>query len=359
LTATVKDASGAILTGQSVTWASSSSGVATVSSTGLVSGVAAGSATITATSNGKQGQATVTVTAPAPSTSDGCPSSGYARLVPVSTMSQLSSAINAAAPGDQIRLAPGTYTGGLTISRNGTAAQPITLCGPRTAVLSLAGGSLKQLADWWVFRGFTVTNGLTGVWISGGHYNVVDSLLVQNMGNSGIAVGQSSTHNTIRNSTVRETGQATPYYGEGIYIGCGSCGFDPSDSNLVQDNILGPNIRAEHVQVVGGTTGNRIIGNVSNASGLGFDLAHGTNFVMWSDGIGTIFTGNTITNLAGGVQFAGMGTYQGRDNVFRGNRISGTSWYEAISINPTGNGNIVYCDNTASGGSLSNVACTP
>jgi len=61
LTATPKDASGATLTGRVVTWASSNTAVATVNGTGLVTGVAAGSATITATSEGKNGTAAVTV----------------------------------------------------------------------------------------------------------------------------------------------------------------------------------------------------------------------------------------------------------------------------------------------------------
>ena len=63
LTAVLKDANGNTLTGRTVTWTSSNTAVATVSSSGLVTGVAVGSATITATSEGKTGQGTVTVTA--------------------------------------------------------------------------------------------------------------------------------------------------------------------------------------------------------------------------------------------------------------------------------------------------------
>ncbi len=62
LTATVKDASGNTLTGQTVTWSSSAPAIATVSSTGLVSGVAGGTATIKATDGTISGQASVTVT---------------------------------------------------------------------------------------------------------------------------------------------------------------------------------------------------------------------------------------------------------------------------------------------------------
>ncbi len=62
LTATPKDAAGQPLTGRAVTWSTGASDVATVSLTGLVTGVAAGTATITALSEGKQGTASVTVT---------------------------------------------------------------------------------------------------------------------------------------------------------------------------------------------------------------------------------------------------------------------------------------------------------
>src|SRR5216684_3459199 len=61
LTATPKDASGNSLSGRVVTWVSSNSGIASVNG-GLVAGVAAGSATITATSEGQSGTAVVTVT---------------------------------------------------------------------------------------------------------------------------------------------------------------------------------------------------------------------------------------------------------------------------------------------------------
>jgi len=64
LTATPRDANGTALTGRVVTWATSDAAVATVNGSGRVTGVAAGSATITATSEGQSGTATVTVTAP-------------------------------------------------------------------------------------------------------------------------------------------------------------------------------------------------------------------------------------------------------------------------------------------------------
>jgi uncharacterized protein YjdB len=66
LSAVTRDANNNVLTGRAVTWSSSNSAVSRVSTSGLVTAVAAGSATITATSETKTGTAVTTVSAPAP-----------------------------------------------------------------------------------------------------------------------------------------------------------------------------------------------------------------------------------------------------------------------------------------------------
>src|SRR5437762_873503 len=63
LAATPRDANGNPLSGRAVSWASSNTAVATVSGSGLVTGVTAGSATITATSEGQGGTSAITVRA--------------------------------------------------------------------------------------------------------------------------------------------------------------------------------------------------------------------------------------------------------------------------------------------------------
>src|SRR5207247_809272 len=62
LTATPKDGSGNALSGRIVTWASSNASVATVNASGLATAVAAGSAMITATSEGPSSPSPCTVT---------------------------------------------------------------------------------------------------------------------------------------------------------------------------------------------------------------------------------------------------------------------------------------------------------
>jgi hypothetical protein len=61
LTETLRSASGQLITGRTVTWSSSSTTVATVSATGLVTALTPGVAVISATCEGKSGSATVTV----------------------------------------------------------------------------------------------------------------------------------------------------------------------------------------------------------------------------------------------------------------------------------------------------------
>jgi uncharacterized protein YjdB len=63
LTATTKDGGGTIVTGRVITWGSASPAVATVDANGVVTGVAVGTAVITATSELQSGNVTVTVTA--------------------------------------------------------------------------------------------------------------------------------------------------------------------------------------------------------------------------------------------------------------------------------------------------------
>ena len=65
-TATTRDANNNVLTGRSVTWASSNPSAATVSTSGVVTAVAVGTAQIIATSETKSGSATLTVAAAPP-----------------------------------------------------------------------------------------------------------------------------------------------------------------------------------------------------------------------------------------------------------------------------------------------------
>jgi len=116
LMATPRDANGNALTGRVITWASGAPAAATVSGSGLVRGVTAGSATITATSEGQSGTAAITVTLPPP------PGSGVV-FVGAGDIADCSSS------GDEATAAlldniPGTvFTAGDNAYENGTATE--------------------------------------------------------------------------------------------------------------------------------------------------------------------------------------------------------------------------------------------
>ncbi|HEY0674232.1 MAG TPA: Ig-like domain-containing protein [Longimicrobiales bacterium] len=64
LTAVARDSAGTLISGVTFTWSSSNTQVATVSATGSVTGVAAGTSVVTATAGGRSASSNVTVTAP-------------------------------------------------------------------------------------------------------------------------------------------------------------------------------------------------------------------------------------------------------------------------------------------------------
>ena len=164
LTATTKDANGNVLTGRAVTWTSSNSGVATVSSSGLVTGVAAGGpVSITATSEGQIGQSDVTVSAAfnvtdfATGSSHTCGlSNGKAYCWGWNVNGQLGDGTTTD------RLTPTPVAGGLTFSM--LAAAGIHTCGLTTSGAAYCWGA----NDYGVLGDGTTTSRSTPTPVSGG-----------------------------------------------------------------------------------------------------------------------------------------------------------------------------------------------
>jgi uncharacterized protein YjdB len=139
LWATVLDEGGTPVGDATVAWASSNTSVATVSPTGLVSGVSDGSATITARSGDAVAATSVTVGASSSTPPSGGGAGvaelprqmvdtswpGYSRVVDVAAGQSIQDALDNAKPGDFIRVAPGTYYEHLTLRPN--AGAPIIL----------------------------------------------------------------------------------------------------------------------------------------------------------------------------------------------------------------------------------------
>ncbi len=160
----LRDASGNVLTGRTISFSSSNAAVATVSSTGLVTAVAAGSAQIRATSEGVPGSANLTVSVPTtPSGMIGVlPELPRVYLntqysLPTGTVwnvpsgGNLQSALNSAQPGDIIKLAAGgTYTGTFILPKHAGCGEVVlttntTLPPPGTRVTPATAASYAKI----------------------------------------------------------------------------------------------------------------------------------------------------------------------------------------------------------------------
>ena len=131
LVATPKDAAGTALSGRTITWSSDAPAVGTVDATGLVAAVAAGTASVTAQSEGKSAAATITVLNGAFLGPAGGTATGYNGNVTVTVPAgalavntAISIALVSSPPADP-KLVPGTA---YDLGPTGTQfAQPVTL----------------------------------------------------------------------------------------------------------------------------------------------------------------------------------------------------------------------------------------
>ena len=409
LAATFQDAEGNSVSGGTVGWNSSSSSVASVSSSGLVTGVAVGSATITASASGKSKSATITVTgsssgtttppppapappppppppapAPPPVGQTACSEYPHSRLVPVSTSSELHSALSAARPGDLIQLADGNYGDGseFRLLASGTASERITVCGTSNAVInagSITGRDGMKLAgaNYATLSGFTITNALFGVWVERSVHVLLQGLTIHGIGQEGIEIVAFSKNAVVSNNRIYDTGRVVAEYGEAIYIGSANAKWaaltggqpDATDSVLIEGNNIGPDVRAEHIDAKEGTTGGIIRNNTFNGAGMvesqGSGISGWPNSWVILQGVGYHVENNTGSNaLAAGFRVVTHGTVMtGLNNSFSNNSfdVNGAPYGFLIQTGSgsDGNGNVVSCDNSVRDATqgMANVAC--
>lgn len=285
----------------------------------------------------------------------GCPQSGYSRLVNVTTPTQLSAAASAALPGDQIRLAPGTYYGNFSFIRDGTEARPITVCSATnwTATIKNSQGWVSVKGNWLVFSGIRFLNGIYAVNFVDANHNVFEHNLLEDLRQEGLVLqgASGSSHNTIRYNTIRRTGRSVTRYGEGIYIGSGKTLSDPSNYNEIAYNTFGPGVTAEHVELKPGTRGNVVKGNKSDATGTLFEYAQVGGVYAIAGSNQTIHE-NTIANL-NQARLSGFWAYKVDGAEFRRNVVTGPSMSWGFRVSQSSNVD-VHCDNIGS----KNVVCT-
>ena len=344
---------------------------------------------------------TVTPTTTPTATPTATPTGSPGPVVDVATSAQLAAALVGAEAGQTIRLAAGEYHGAFVTQRAGTASRPITLTGPRTAVLVNDGpagdapdcpvptagwdsgyGLWLSGAPYWNLTGFTVKDSKKGVVLDSSPHVVIDGLYVHHAEEEGVHFRRSSADGVIRNSVVEYTGLVQPGYGEGVYLGSAgsnwgghgnSSGVDRSDRVLVENNRIGPYIAAEPVDVKEGTTGGVIRGNTFDGRGIS-----GQNSAdSWVDvkGVDYLIENNSGAFAPPGTFANGYETHNpattpsfqnGCGNVWRGNSsdLGGVGAYAVKVTSPsscTARPNVVYASNTVRNAvsGLTNVPVTP
>jgi nitrous oxidase accessory protein NosD len=297
----------------------------------------------------------------------GCPAEAP-EVVDVTDAQQLLAALDAARPGQVIRLADGRYEGNFMASAQASAEAPIRLCGGRGAVLDggdVDGGYTLHLsgATHWAVSGLTVTGGQKGVMVDAGSGIRIEGLLVTSMGDEGIHLRTHSSDNAVVGNTIRDTGLRKPKFGEGVYVGSAEsnwcqltdCQPDRSDRNVIEGNDIA-DTTAEAVDIKEGTSDGVLRDNTFDGAAM-----VEADSLVDVKGNGWTVEGNTGTSTsADGFQVHEVLDGWGRGTVFTGNAVDGVP---ELAINVAGPRAIrdtttVTCDNrAAAAGRLSNVPC--
>ncbi|RKN40524.1 hypothetical protein D7294_18170 [Streptomyces hoynatensis] len=313
---------------------------------------------------------------------EAAPEPGAARTVEVADAAELAAALAGAEPGDTISLAPGEYAGPFTATASGTEEEPITLTGPREAVLSAASGYGLHLdgADHWTLTGFTVSGAPKGIVLDEADHVLIAEVEVSHTGTEAVHFRSGSADGVIRDSFIHDTGLTQPQYGEGVYIGSavshwgdfgedGGTGPDRSDRVQVLGNTFGPGVAAEHVDVKEGTRDGVLRGNTFVGDGMS-----GENYAdSWVDvkGDGYLIESNTGSFGGEGALLDGYQTHTavegyGCGNTFRANDsdLGGAAGYAIHVTNQSrcaAAPQVVTADNTVTGAGsgLTNIEVTP
>ncbi|MDJ0347972.1 right-handed parallel beta-helix repeat-containing protein [Cryobacterium sp. PH29-G1] len=312
-----------------------------------------------------------TAPAPAPISThryEDCP----AATVTVTTSQELMTAVSKAQPGTVITMAPGTYTGQIKMTANGTAANPIWVCGPRSAVINIGGiqddhGIQITNSSNLVVAGMTVTNGLKGISVVRSNHVTIADTLVDNIGYEGIHLRAFTTDSTVVGNTITNTGKRNSFYGEGIYIGtsennwCAQTGCQPDATDRIL--LMGNNISltgAQPIEVKEGTSNGIIRDNVIDGANA---MSRADEWVKVKGNDWQIYNNQGTNSSMHGFAVNGSVAGWGLRNTFFGNTApvdaAGYGFYIHEQGSAGASGTTVYCSNdvTTAGSGYSNLAC--
>ncbi|HVJ20192.1 MAG TPA: right-handed parallel beta-helix repeat-containing protein, partial [Polyangiaceae bacterium] len=294
----------------------------------------------------------------------------HSRAVVAGNPAELALALAGATPGTLIRLADGSYDAAWSAKTSGTAEAPIVLCGTRDAVLEATPDRpvFSLQASYWILSGFTLTGGQKGLLLDGAGHNLLTGLSVHDIGHEAVHLRTHSSDNVLERCEIYETGQANAGFGEGVYIGSAqnnwasisAGGPDRSDRNVIEANLIGPNVRAESIDIKEGTSAGIVRGNTLDGAGMS-----GAGYAdSWLDvkGNGYLIEDNQARNaLLDGFQIHVEVDGWGNDNVFYRNALEVNGPGYGFQVFGGASGTIIGCDNQVSGADegFANVDCEP
>ena len=235
----------------------------------------------------------------------------------------LRSAIAALKPGEELRLAGGTYTvdSGFRVTVNGTALQPIVMRskdGERAIIQQTNSGQNVfeiSASKYFVVRNIEFTGGSHGIRLMASSFITIEGCEVHDTGDVAISANSSGTYEGLK--ILRNHIHHTNGTGEGMYLGCNSDACRLANS-LIEGNYVhntnGPNVsQGDGIELKEGSYGNTIRDNV----------IHDTNYpgiITYStvgNGAANIVEGNVIWNTNdNGIQSAA-------DAIIRNNIVLG------------------------------------
>lgn len=203
---------------------------------------------------------------------------------------------------------------------HGTFEDPITLCGPKTAVFDgsngdggLAAAALRVVRSSNVkVVGFTLQNALKGLDIQQTNSSTFSNVSTRYTLQEGIRVRYNSTLNHVFGCNITFTGRLWAGIGEGIYVGTSTRNSiaagrpeDRSNFNNITHTTFGEGIPAENIDLKEYTSGGLIANNTFNGTGIAglngaiaWVAVKGTNYTIANNtGSGTLPGGQGIRVL--------------------------------------------------------------
>lgn len=227
---------------------------------------------------------------------------GSASAADIAPGGDLRAAIAALRPGEELRLAGGTYTldSSFRVTVNGTAQQPIVMRsrdGERALIRQTnAGQNIFEISgsSYFVVRNIEFTGGSHGIRLMDSDYITVENCELHDTGDVAISANSGGTYEGLK--LLRNHIHHTNGTGEGMYLGCNSNACRVANS-LIEGNYIhhtnGPTVeQGDGIELKEGSYGNIIRDNV----------VHDTNYpgiITYStvgNGPANVIDGNVIWN---------------------------------------------------------------